>query len=210
MGIDGGDFVDKKPHLVLGVMWQVARLIAVGNVTLQECPEIMRLATENEELSDLLKLKPEEVLVRWCNFHLKEAGQERRIANLGKDLMDQEVMTHVLNQLFKCGTDALNEQDTLKRAEQVIINSAAGGVPDVCSARDLVRGNAKVNTIFVGECFNTKHGLEELTKEEYDAAQNLYEDIEGSKEERSFRLWINSLDIEGLFVDNLYEEIRDG
>jgi len=34
--------------------------------------------------------------------------------------------------------------------------------------------------------------------------------VEGSREERSFRLWINSLDIEGVFINNLYEECRTG
>jgi len=50
-----------------------------------------------------------------------------------------------------------------------------------------------------------------LTKEEYEAAGIVDDDtVEGSREERSFRLWINSLDIDGLFINNLYEECRDG
>ena len=36
------------------------------------------------------------------------------------------------------------------------------------------------------------------------------DDIEGSKEERSFRQWINSLGIEDVFINNLYEDLRDG
>jgi len=46
-------------------------------------------------------------------------------------------------------------------------------VPDVASAEDLVKGNTIVNTIFVSELFNAKHGLEELSKEEYEAASLL-------------------------------------
>jgi len=38
----------------------------------------------------------------------------------------------------------------------------------------------------------------------------LDDDIEGSKEERAFRFWINSLGIEDVFINNLYEEVRDG
>jgi len=44
----------------------------------------------------------------------------------------------------------------------------------------------------------------------YDAAQMIDDDIEGSREERSFRLWINSLDIEDVYINNLFEECRDG
>lgn len=38
----------------------------------------------------------------------------------------------------------------------------------------------------------------------------LDDDIEGSKEERAFRYWINSLNIDDVYVNNLYEECRDG
>ena len=31
-----------------------------------------------------------------------------------------------------------------------------------------------------------------------------------SREERAFRLWINSLGIDGVYVDNLYDGVRDG
>lgn len=96
----------------------------------------------------------------------------------------------------------------------MILNAQALGVSDVASAADLTKGNSTVNNIFVAELFNANHGLQELTKEEYDAAVLGDEDDEGSKEERSFRLWINSLGImdgeEQLFVRNIYEEARDG
>lgn len=38
----------------------------------------------------------------------------------------------------------------------------------------------------------------------------MWDDIEGTKEERAFRFWINSLEIDGVNVNNLYEEARDG
>jgi hypothetical protein len=34
----------------------------------------MRLAEEGEELSDLMKLTPDVILIRWVNFHLMKAG----------------------------------------------------------------------------------------------------------------------------------------
>ena len=58
--------------------------------------------------------------------------------------------------------------------------------------------------------FNTKHGLEELTEEEYDKCKPIDDDIEGSREERAYRLWINSLGIEGIHIEDLYDGISDG
>ncbi len=92
----------------------------------------------------------------------------------------------------------------------MINNSKALGVSDIIGASDFIKGNSRVNTVYVAEIFNTKHGLQELTKEEFDAANMVDDDIEGSREERSFRLWINSLDIEDLYINNLYDECRDG
>lgn len=210
IGIGADSFLEKTPHLVLGVLSQVCRLISTKSIQLKEVPEIMRLAKEGEELADLNKLPPENILIRWMNFHLKNAGQNE-ISNLGKDIADSKACLHVLNQLdSQCSTAAVAEADDLKRAELMLIESTKIGVPDVIGFRDIVKGNPKVNTIFIAEIFNTRHGLQELTKEEYEAAGMLDDDIEGSKEERAFRFWINSLGIEGVFIDNLYEEVRDG
>ena len=119
---------------------------------------------------------------------------------------------HVLNRLdaAKCPIDGINEPDLDVRAGKMIDNSIALGVPRVVRAHDICSGNEKVNTLFVAYIFNTKHGLEDLTQEEYDAAGMLDDDIEASKEERTFRLWINSLGIEDVYVNNLIDECKDG
>ena len=133
-------------------------------IALSEVPEIYRLLKEGEELSDLQKEKPENILLRWMNFHLRAAGQSE-IGDLGKDLKDSRACIYVLNQLDaeKCSLDALNEEDDVERATKMIASATAMGVEDSIGPRDLVKGNAKVNAIFVAAMFNTKHGLQELT-----------------------------------------------
>ena len=70
-----------------------------------------------------------------------------------------------MNQLdsSQCSLDALQEEDDVARAQQMLDNSVKLGVPDVAGANDICKGNSRVNTIFVAELFNAKHGLEELT-----------------------------------------------
>lgn len=73
-----------------------------------------------------------------------------------------------------------------------------------------MKGNGKLNLIFVAELFNL-HPCLTITEE--DEAQVLAElDIprEGTREERVFRLWVNSLEIPELFIDNLYEDVQSG
>ena len=215
IGIDAQTFLDKSPHLVLGVLWQIVHKLQTKSVSLKDTPEIMRLAQGDEELADLVKLSADAILVRWVNFHLK-AAEQPEIKALGKELADGKVLTYVLNQLDaeKASLEGLADAEDLTRQEKVVLNSQAIGVPDIASAQDLTKGNPKVNALFVSEIFNTKHGLDELNKEEleaYEAAALVDDDTtEGSREERSFRLWINSLGLEGVFIDNLFEECRTG
>lgn len=43
------------------------------------------LLREGETLEDLMKLSPEELLLRWANFHLENAGWEK-INNFSSDI----------------------------------------------------------------------------------------------------------------------------
>lgn len=101
----------------------------------------------------------------------------------------------------------------LKRATHMLNNAEAMGVTRLIEPEDFITGNAKVNTLWVAEIFNTRHGLEELKEEEkeaFEAATIEDDDVEGTREARSFRLWINSLGIEDVFINDLFEECRTG
>ena len=165
VGIDSSDFINKTAHLILACLWQVIRLCLAKKISLKDTPELIRLTQEGETLSDLLKLSPETILIRWINFHLKEAGQEKRVTNLGKDLSDSVALFYVLNRLDKdkCPLQGIDDEDLTSRATKMITNALAMGVPDVVNPKDITTGNVRVNTLFVSYIFNTRHGLEELT-----------------------------------------------
>lgn len=174
----------------------------------------MRLAKEGETLKDLNKMKPEALLIRWVNFHLTRAGcGDKLIKNLKDDLMDSHALLHLLNQLDKTACpigDALKTDELEERAEVVMENAGALGVPSIMEPDELLLCNVKINTLFVAYIFNAKHGLEELNEEEKNAIGILDDDIEGTREERVFRLWINSLHLDKVHVENLFDEITDG
>ena len=68
-----------------------------------------------------------------------------------------------------------------------------------------------MNTLFTAAIFNACPGLDPPTEQEaYEAAKLLEDDVEGGREERAFRMWINSLGLEGVHINNLYEECRSG
>jgi plastin-1 len=124
-------------------------------------------------------------------------------------------LIYVLNSLdpHKCSLAALSEEDQIKRAETMINNAESLGVLPLVRPTDITSGNVKINTIFVAELFNTKHGLEELNQAEVEMIEKIgidHDDVEGSRDERAFRFWINSLNIDDVYINNLYEECRDG
>ena len=107
------------------------------------------------------------------------------------------------------------------------------GCGEVIGPRDIIAGNPKVTLLFLAEIFNTKHGLEDLSNEEYVKAtaymfeyyclagkkkpsgtslsrvkEILQDNIE--EEEKAFRIWINSLGIPGVFINSLFEDLRNG
>ena len=215
-GINTQAFIEKKPHLILAVLWQVMRLCLVKKISLKDCPEIMRLAEASEELHDLMKLAPEAILIRWINFHLRKVGVDKKVNNLGGDLKDSVALLHVLNSLDKekCPSGpALGEEDLVKRAELMIKNAEAIGVPPLVRPADITSGNSKLLTVFVAELFNTRHGLEELNEEGLEAYEKfgiIEDDVEGSRDERAFRFWINSLALEDVHIDDLYEDVKTG
>jgi len=97
--IDSENIIRATPHLILGILWQLVKILLIKDIDLNKVPEILRLKEGEEEMDDLIKLDAEKLLVRWMNWHLNNAGSKRRIANLGKDLSDGEVYTIVLNQI---------------------------------------------------------------------------------------------------------------
>jgi len=107
-----------------------------------------------------------------------------------------------LNQLApkKCDKNALNESDKTKRAEMVLKNAEKIDCRKFVRARDIVAGNPKLNLAFVANMFNTCPGLEPVEEIEIE---------EETREEKAFRNWMNSLGVDP-FVNNLYEDLRDG
>lgn len=219
VGINSQLFMDDgNMSMKLGLLWQIVKQVVLCKITLKNYPELVRLLKDGEKLEDLLKLSPEQLLLRWFNYHLKNANYPKEIKNFDVDIKDSEKYTILLNQLDKnkCDKSALDEEDLTKRAEKVIANSQKLGAETYITPADICKGNTKLNTIFTAAIFNAFPGLDPPTEQEkLDAAKLLDDDVEGAREERAFRMWINSLNLEGengepIYVNNLYQESKNG
>jgi len=205
---------DKNPTLVLGFMWQAVKQQLLGSINLKAHPELIRLLEDGEEMSDLLALPPEQILLRWVNYHLAKENYPKRIKNFGPDVMDGKVYTVLEKSIApkKCNLDPLDYTSKDKRAQKVLENAGKIGAKVFIKPKDITSGNKKLNLAFTAQLFNTCPGLEPLEEEEEKQLAGLMDDDVGdSREERAFRMWMNSLGLgDDFYINNLFEDCKDG
>ncbi|CAN9324189.1 unnamed protein product [Alternaria alternata] len=190
VNIGSGDIIEVREHLILGLIWQIIRRGLLGKIDIKLHPELYRLLEDDETLEQFLRLPPEQILLRWFNYHLKNAKWHRTVSNFSTDVKDGENYTVLLNQLAPetCSRSPLQQTDLLQRAEMVLQNADALDCRKFLTPTSLVAGNPKLNLAFVANLFNTHPCLDPITEEEkaeiddFDAAespvvQSFYEDL---------------------------------
>lgn len=73
VNIGSGDIIEVREHLILGLIWQIIRRGLLGKIDIKLHPELYRLLEDGETLEQFLRLPPEQILLRWFNYHLKNA-----------------------------------------------------------------------------------------------------------------------------------------
>ncbi|KAL4781913.1 calponin homology domain-containing protein [Aspergillus varians] len=209
VNIGSGDIIEVREHLILGLIWQIIRRGLLGKIDIKLHPELYRLLEEDETLEQFLRLPPEQILLRWFNYHLRNAQWPRRVTNFSTDVKDGENYTVLLSQLAPelCSRQPLQTRDLLQRAEEVLANAEKLNCRKFLTPTSLVAGNPKLNLAFVANLFNTIPGLDPITEEEKLEVEDF--DAEGEREARVFTLWLNSLDVQPA-VNSLFDDLRDG
>jgi len=77
VNIGSGDIIEVREHLILGLIWQIIRRGLLGKIDIKLHPELYRLLEDGETLEQFLRLPPEQILLRWFNYHLKNAKWHR-------------------------------------------------------------------------------------------------------------------------------------
>ncbi|CAH1762132.1 6647_t:CDS:10 [Entrophospora sp. SA101] len=202
VNIGSADLIEGREHLILGLIWQIIKIGLLNKIDIKLHPELYRLLEDDETLEQFLKLPPDQILLRWFNYHLKAAKWQRRVQNFSKDVSDGENYTVLLNQLAPdiCSRDPLKERDLLERAEKILQNAEKLGCRKYLTPRALVAGNPKLNLAFVAHLFNTHPGLAPLDEEE---KADLEEFDDGDdREARDLK--------DGLIILQAYEKLRPG
>lgn len=214
VNIGAEDLKAGKPHLVSGLLWQIIKIGLFADIEISRNEALAALLREGETLEDLMKLSPEELLLRWANFHLENAGWSK-INNFSSDIKDSRAYFHLLNQIAPKGQkegqekidihmSGFSEKDDLKRAEYMLQQADRLGCRQFVTPADVVSGNLKLNLAFVANLFNKYPALTKPENQDIDWTL-----LEGeSREERTFRNWMNSLGVNPN-VNHLYSDLQD-
>ncbi|XP_026910761.2 plastin-3 [Acinonyx jubatus] len=214
VNIGAEDLRAGKPHLVLGLLWQIIKIGLFADIELSRNEALAALLRDRETLEELMKLSPEELLLRWANFHLENSGWQK-INNFSADIKDSKAYFHLLNQIAPKGQkegepridinmSGFNETDDLKRAESMLQQADKLGCRQFVTPADVVSGNPKLNLAFVANLFNKYPALTKPENQDIDWTL-----LEGeTREERTFRNWMNSLGVNP-HVNHLYADLQD-
>uniref|UniRef100_A0A8C4V5Q4 Plastin 1 n=1 Tax=Falco tinnunculus TaxID=100819 RepID=A0A8C4V5Q4_FALTI len=228
VNIGSQDLQEGRPHLVLGLLWQIIKVGLFADIEISRNEALITLLNEGEELDQLMKLSPEELLLRWVNYHLANARWQK-ISNFSQDIKvcsyfcifsnaikkDSRAYYHLLNQIapkgdgldespIKVDFSGFHDKNDLRRAEYMLQQADKLGCREFVTPADVVAGNPKLNLAFVANLFNTYPALHKPDNSSYDL--NL---LEGeTKEERTFRNWMNSLGVSP-YVNHLYSDLSD-
>jgi len=201
------DLDSGRPHLCLGLLWQIIRIGLLSEINLAHHPGLVHLLEDDETLEDLQKLSPEQILLRWVNYHLKNAGCTRRVTNFSGDIMDSEAYTYLLHQIAPkekmVDLGPLGLSDNHGRAEAMLQNADKIDCRSFVGPSDVVSGNGKLNLAFVANLFNNYPALEGVDE---DMEINI---IEETREEKTYRNWMNSMGVSP-YVHYIYNDLTDG
>lgn len=193
----------------------------------------------------MAELSPRSLLIMWMNYHLSNAVKSNDDVRATVELIDPStkqfsplVKTFTDDSLNKiityavlltslcpevCNPDWLwaitKETDIRTRIRLVRQTLVELGFDNAIifffPQRNSTKISSRLHLAFVACLFSHRTGLTGLSNDEMKQAE-LMDDEEGDREERSFRLWINSMGIEmedkddTLQISNLFSQSRDG
>ncbi|KAE8075580.1 hypothetical protein FH972_014279 [Carpinus fangiana] len=204
------DLIEGRPHLLLGLISQIIKIQLLADLNLKKTPQLVELVDDSNDVEELLGLSPEKVLLKWMNFHLKKVGYEKQVTNFSSDVKDGEAYTYLLTALAPehSGPGELETKDPTERANMVLAHAEKLDCKRYLTPKDIVEGSPNLNLAFVAQIFQHRNGLTVDTKK-MSFAEMMTDDAQTSREERCFRLWINSLGV-ATYVNNVFEDVRNG
>ncbi|CAH8852727.1 unnamed protein product [Trichobilharzia szidati] len=212
VNIGAGDIWNGTRHLLLGLLWQIIKIGLLKQINVVAHAELATLLEGEETINDFAKLSPEEILIRWVNYHLKGTESGTRMENFSFDVRNSEVYAYLVEKIapqekkpyLHSARAILDAVDLVQRAEMVLQNAEQLNCRVFVRPEDIVSGSQRLNLAFLANLFHGYPALEKPPEVEEQVAE-----IEETREEKTYRNWINSLGFPKS-VNYLFCDLTDG
>ncbi|KAJ5068917.1 fimbrin-1 [Anaeramoeba ignava] len=218
VGIEPQSLLNEDESSILQLTWEIIKVGLFSQLTITKHPEIIVLFDEKntgptqELIQEINKLPPENILLKWINYHIHKAGDKRIVQNFSEDLRQPIVFAILMNQLSPqlCPLGEFTKETDIDIQAKIIEKFASNlDCKGFVSAQAIMSGRyEQLNTAFLALLFHTRSGIS-ISKEQAQKISFDDRDRAGTREERAFRMWINSMGIEPKVYD-LYQDLRDG
>lgn len=186
------DILNGRRELILGLLWQLFSGKLLRGISIRAHPGLLMLADANETLTQFAALKPDTILLRWFNHHLRNASWAREITNFTIDLCDSELYAVLLNQLvpkevtydevlYLLSIPSNNSEGNIARANIIVNFAQRISCSDFVSAEAIANGNHKLNIAFIASLFNNYSGLQLPSQTELNSLKNTVDSLHTEK-----------------------------
>lgn len=106
------DILYENKCLILGLLWQIVRMSVSRASNVLQKPELIGLIEDNESIEELCSRSPEELCLRWINFHLDNVRQSdivKKIKHFQHDEIKESSAEEVQMVFEKCYVSDVNK-----------------------------------------------------------------------------------------------------
>ncbi|EGC36149.1 hypothetical protein DICPUDRAFT_14945, partial [Dictyostelium purpureum] len=207
------------PKEMVNLLYELVRVQITSTINIHSYPTLLVLKESNEDLKHFFVQSASKLLLRWFMHHLdldKTKLTLEQLASTPANLI--KLFTKIDKQLqapsFSNQPDQSNK--LVEEYEWILDQSKNNfNIFQWLSFESIQNKNPKLIYLFLSSLFKSNKGIgiKEPETKEIEKQQKLVEqvikDVEGTREERAFCMWMNSLNIKP-YVNNLQQDLQDG
>ncbi|EFA81723.1 centrosomal protein 248 kDa [Heterostelium album PN500] len=209
--------VQQDPHITLSLIYQLVRVYINSSINLNNYPNLLVFKSSDEDIKHFAAQSSSQLLLRWACYHLEIKKSKESVEQLLlKPLNCIKLLCKLDKELVPPSSSSSNEDESVLYEWILTETSNRFKIFPWLTLDTMKSKNEKLAYLFIASLFLSEKGIgitieENETKEVTLLVKEVSDlvDVEGTREERAFCMWINSLNLSP-YVNNLQQDLQDG